>query len=69
MKEIKTYKPLLDVSGNSTGVGCDFLLQGTFPTQGLNLGLPHCQQTLPSEVTGKAIHKDNTIHKDKLKMD
>ena len=27
-------------------LGCRFLLQGTFPTQGLNLGLPHCRQTL-----------------------
>ena len=25
---------------------CQFLLQGIFPTQGLNLGLPHCRQTL-----------------------
>ena len=25
--------------GKSTGVGCHFLLQGIFPTQGLNLGL------------------------------
>ena len=32
--------------GGSTGVGCHFLLQGIFPTQGLNLGLPHCRQTL-----------------------
>ena len=31
---------------NSTGVGCHFLLQGIFPTQGLNPGLPHCRQTL-----------------------
>ena len=30
----------------STGVGCHFLLQGIFPTQGLNLGLPHCGQML-----------------------
>ena len=29
-----------------TGVGCHFLLQGIFPTQGLNLGLPHCGRTL-----------------------
>ena len=29
-----------------TGVGCLFLLQGIFLTQGLNLGLPHCRQTL-----------------------
>ena len=30
----------------NTGVGCHFLLQGIFPTQGLNLGLPHCRQIL-----------------------
>ena len=27
----------------NTGVGCHFLLQGIFPTQGLNPGLPHCR--------------------------
>ena len=31
---------------NSPGVDCHFLLQGIFSTQGLNLGLPHCRQTL-----------------------
>ena len=31
--------------GKNTGVGCHFLLQGTFLTQGLNPGLPHCRQT------------------------
>ena len=30
----------------NTGVGCHFLLQGIFPTQGLNPGLLHCRQTL-----------------------
>ena len=30
----------------STGVGCHFLLQGIFLTQGSNPGLPHCRQTL-----------------------
>ena len=30
----------------STGVRCHALLQGIFPTQGLNLGLPHCRQIL-----------------------
>ena len=29
-----------------TGVGCHFLLQGIFLTQGLNPGLLHCRQTL-----------------------
>ena len=37
-----------DFQGKSTGVGCHFLLQGTFPTQGSNPGLSHCRQTLYS---------------------
>ena len=37
---------LWDFPGNSTGVGYHFLLQDTFPTQGLNPGLPRCRQTL-----------------------
>ena len=32
--------------GKSTRVGCHFLLQGIFLTQGSNPGLPHCRQTL-----------------------
>ena len=32
--------------GQDTGVGCHALLQGIFPTQGLNPGLPHCRQIL-----------------------
>ena len=32
--------------GRNTGVDSLFLLQGIFPTQGLNLGLPHCRQIL-----------------------
>ena len=35
-----------DFLGNSTGVDCHFLLQGIFPTQGSNPGLPHYRQTL-----------------------
>ena len=35
-----------DSPGRNTGVGCHFLLQGIFPTQGLNLGLLHCRQML-----------------------
>ena len=31
-----------DSSGKNTGVGCHALLQGIFPTQGLNPGVPHC---------------------------
>ena len=32
--------------GKNTRVGCHALLQGIFPTKGLNPGLPHCWQTL-----------------------
>ena len=32
--------------GFSSQVGCHFLLQRIFPTQGLNPGLLHCRQTL-----------------------
>ena len=32
--------------GQSTGVGCLSLLQGVFPAQGLNPGLPHCGRIL-----------------------
>ena len=35
-----------DFLGKGPGVGCHFLLQGIFPTQGSNLGRPHCRQTL-----------------------
>ena len=34
-----------DSPGKNTGVGYHFLLQGIFPTQGSNLGLPHWRQT------------------------
>ena len=33
-------------SSKNTGVGCYFLLQEIFPTQGLKLGLLHCRQSL-----------------------
>ena len=40
--------PLLpwDFPGKNTGVGCHFLLQEIFQTQGSNPGLPHCGQML-----------------------
>jgi len=37
----------------NTAVGSHPLLQGIFPTQGLNLGLPHC--SLPSGLPGKPL--------------
>ena len=35
-----------DSPGKNTGMCCYTLLQGTFPTQGSHLGLPHCRQIL-----------------------
>ena len=35
-----------DSPGKNTGVGCLFLLQGIFPTLGLNLSLLHCRWIL-----------------------
>ena len=35
-----------DSPGKNTGVDCHSLLQGIFPTQGLNPGLQHCRQML-----------------------
>ena len=35
-----------DSLGKNTGVGCHVLLQGIFPTQGLNQGLLHCRRIL-----------------------
>ena len=35
-----------DSPGKNTGMGCHALLQGIFPTQGLNSGLPNCRQIL-----------------------
>ena len=55
----KTIQPakllcLWNSPGKNPGVGCHSILQGIFPTQRLNLGLPHCRQILlPSEPPGK----------------
>ena len=35
-----------DSPGKNTGVGCHALLQGIFPTQGSNPGLPYYRQIL-----------------------
>ena len=45
-----------DFPGKTTGVGCRFLLQGIFLTQGSKPGPPYCRQTLlPSEPPGKSL--------------
>ena len=49
-----------DSPGENTGVGCHALLQGTFPTQGLNPGvlIPlHCRQILYHWASGEAHDK------------
>ena len=38
--------PSMEFSRQEYWSGCHFLLQGIFPTQGSNPGLPHCGQTL-----------------------
>ena len=42
-----------DSPGKNTGVGCHALLQGIFPTQGLNSGLQHCRCSPLTEPSGK----------------
>ena len=39
--------------GQNTGVGSLSLLQGSFPTQGSNIGLLHCRQILYQLTLGK----------------
>ena len=39
----------MESPGKDTGVGCHFLLEGIFLTQGSNPGLPHCRQTSLTE--------------------
>ena len=36
----------MDYTGQNTGLGSLSLLQGIFPTQGLNPGIPHCRWIL-----------------------
>ena len=43
-----------DSPGKNTGVGWHALLQGVFPTQGSNPGLPHCRQFFTSWATREA---------------
>ena len=44
------------VPGKNTGMGCHFLLQGIFPTQGSNLHLLHWQMdSLPLSQLGSLI--------------
>ena len=54
--------------GKNTGVGCHFLLQGMFLTQGSNPGLLHCRQILyclshQGRPTSTLILRENTKNK------
>ena len=47
--KVCVLRPLIEITnspGQNTGVGRLSLLQGIFPIQGLNPGLPHCRQIL-----------------------
>ena len=46
-----------DFPGKNTGVGCHFLLQGTFPTQESNPGLLHCRQMLYRPSHQSQVHR------------
>ena len=49
LSRVRIFARLLhpwDSPGKNTGVGCHFLLQGIFLTQGSNPSFPHCRQTL-----------------------
>ena len=53
-----------DFPGKSTGVGCHFLPQGIFLTQGSNPDLPHCSQTLYHlSYHGSPAHKGKALIK------
>ena len=55
---------LRDSPGKNTVVGCHFLLQEIFPTQGLNPGLPYCRQLLYHlSQQGKCFNVYNDSHK------
>ena len=45
----------------NTGVGCLSFLQGIFPTQGLNLGLPHCKHILLHSLALNSHLSPNTV--------
>ena len=58
--------------GQNTGVGSLSLLQGTFPTQGLNPGHPNCTDSLPAELQGKPKSERGAINnyaRAKVKME
>ena len=57
-----------DFLGKSTGVGCHFLLQGIFLTQGTNSGLLHCRQRCYLWATREAPVKDTEVKSTKASV-
>ena len=55
--------------GQNTGVGSLSLLQGIFPTQGSNPGLPHCKQILYQLNHKGTFHAKMGLIKDRNGMD
>ena len=53
------YRPWNSL-GQTTGVGSHSLLQGIFPTQGQNPGLPHTRQVL-YQLSHKESHQKSTV--------
>ena len=56
-----------DFQSKSTGVGCHFLLQGIFPTQGSNPGVSHCRQTLyrlSQEIWVRSLRGEDPLEKE-----
>ena len=51
-----------DSLGQNTGVGCHALLQGIFPTQGLNPHLTHCKQIGSSYILTFAWNWTSFLH-------
>ena len=51
-----------DFPGKNTGVGCHFLLQGIFLTQGLNLHVLHWQILFNTEAPGKPQNASTHTH-------
>ena len=58
-----TYQapPSRDSPSKNTGVGCHFLLQGIFPTQGSDLGLLHCTHVYHLSHQGRATTRGSKV--------
>ena len=62
----RLYSPW-DSPGQNTGVASLSLLQGIFPTQGSNPGLPHCRRRLPGCVFIRVHPQRGHFHLGKLR--